>query len=164
VAGPATARHHGNVDDAARHDPPPSVRPEDMRAGDADREQVLERLRTAHVEGRIDLQEFDERVVATLAARTYGELAALTDDLPGDPPAPRPLAVPPQRDAPRAEQSRHDMRAAAAGWVGISLTTFVIWVVMAIASGSLTYPWFLWVIGPYGAVLLASWIGSRLQR
>jgi Domain of unknown function (DUF1707) len=153
-----------NVDDAARPDPPPSVRPEDMRAGDADREQVLERLSTAHAEGRIDLQEFDERVVATLAARTYGELAALTEDLPGDPPTPRPLAVP-QRSLPpdRAEEARRGMRAAAAGWVGLSLVTFVIWVVMAIASGGLTYP-FLLVIGPYAAVLLASWVGSRLQR
>ena len=53
---------------------PPHVRPEDMRAGDVDREQVLDRLRIAHAEGRLDLDEFDERITATLAARTYADL------------------------------------------------------------------------------------------
>jgi hypothetical protein len=156
------------VDDAAQHgpqhEPPPAVRPEDMRAGDADRAQVLERLRAAQAEGRLEFDEFDERVTATLAARTYGELAALTADLPGDPPTPRPLADPalgpPTGDA---EERRRDMRAATAGWAGISVTVFVLWIITSVISGGLHYPWFLWVAGPWGAVLLASWIGSRLQ-
>ena len=37
----------------------------------------------AQAEGRLDLDEFDERITATLAARTYGELAVITEDLPG---------------------------------------------------------------------------------
>jgi hypothetical protein len=152
------------VDDAAQPGPPPSVPPEDMRAGDADRELVLERLRTAHAEGRLDLDELDERVAATLAARTYGELAALTADLPGDPPTPRPLGVPVQGLSTQVEEPpSHDMRAAAAGWAGVSMTVFVLWIIASIISGGLHYPWFLWVVGPWGAVLLAAWIGSRLR-
>ena len=53
-----------------------------MRAADTDREQVAEQLRSAHSEGRLDLAEYDERVRRAWEARTYGELKALTADLP----------------------------------------------------------------------------------
>ncbi|WP_285568531.1 DUF1707 domain-containing protein [Streptomyces sp. RTGN2] len=52
-----------------------------MRASDADREAVVEQLREAAAEGRIDLDELDERVGRALTAKTYAELAPLTDDL-----------------------------------------------------------------------------------
>ncbi|MFI7006813.1 DUF1707 domain-containing protein [Streptomyces sp. NPDC050145] len=54
----------------------------ELRASDADREKVAERLRDALAEGRLDMGEFEERLEATYAARTYGELAPLTRDLP----------------------------------------------------------------------------------
>jgi len=53
-----------------------------MRASDADRDEVLERLRLAHAEGRLDHDELTDRAGTALAARTVGELAALTADLP----------------------------------------------------------------------------------
>jgi hypothetical protein len=56
-----------------------------LRASDADRDLVAERLRTAATEGRIATDELDERLGATLTARTYGELEALVADLPGTP-------------------------------------------------------------------------------
>ncbi|WP_425246620.1 DUF1707 SHOCT-like domain-containing protein [Streptomyces sp. NEAU-NA10] len=54
----------------------------DLRASDADRERVAEVLRDAVAEGRLDMAEFEERLDATYRARTYGELAPLTRDLP----------------------------------------------------------------------------------
>ncbi len=61
-----------------------------MRASDADRDEVLERLRRAHVEGRLDHDELTDRAGAALAARTVGELTGLTADLPpADLPRPR---------------------------------------------------------------------------
>ncbi|MES4890200.1 DUF1707 domain-containing protein [Streptomyces sp. NPDC096012] len=63
----------------------------DLRASDADRERVAEVLRDAVAEGRLDMEEFEERLEATYKARTYGELAPLTRDLPASgavPPAP----------------------------------------------------------------------------
>ncbi len=54
----------------------------DLRASDADREQVAEVLREALAEGRLDMEEFQERLDAVYRARTYGELAPLTRDLP----------------------------------------------------------------------------------
>jgi hypothetical protein len=53
------------------------------RAADADREAVAERLRVAAGEGRIDLEELDDRLGRAYGARTYGQLRALVADLPG---------------------------------------------------------------------------------
>ena len=54
-----------------------------LRASDADREKVAERLRQATVEGRLLAEEFEQRLEAALSARTYRELDALLADLPG---------------------------------------------------------------------------------
>ncbi|MFG2134116.1 DUF1707 domain-containing protein [Streptomyces sp. NPDC048751] len=54
----------------------------ELRASDADRERVAEVLRDALAEGRLDMAEFEERLEATYQARTYGELAPITRDLP----------------------------------------------------------------------------------
>ncbi|MBO0804669.1 MAG: DUF1707 domain-containing protein [Nocardiopsaceae bacterium] len=57
-----------------------------MRAADWDREAIMEILREAYAEGRLDQAELDERTDAALRARTLGELRRLTADIP--PPAP----------------------------------------------------------------------------
>jgi len=55
----------------------------DLRAADADRERIAERLRTGHAEGRLDLAELQERLERAYAAKTLGDLRALVRDLPG---------------------------------------------------------------------------------
>ncbi len=70
--------------------PEPSSRPApsgDLRASHDDREAVVERLRDAAAEGRIDLDELDARLEQALTSKTYAELAVLTADLPGQDPA-----------------------------------------------------------------------------
>lgn len=54
-----------------------------LRASDADREQVADRLRHATAEGRLSPDELEERLEAVFAARTYGELDEIVVDLPG---------------------------------------------------------------------------------
>jgi hypothetical protein len=54
----------------------------ELRASNADREAVVERLQHAVGEGRITLAEFDERARAAYAAKTLGDLDVLTADLP----------------------------------------------------------------------------------
>ena len=54
-----------------------------LRASDADRDRIAERLRHATAEGRLLADELEERLEATFAARTYGELDAVVADLPG---------------------------------------------------------------------------------
>ena len=61
-----------------------------LRASDADREQVLEFLKTAFVQGRLTMDELDARAGQALVSRTYGELAVLTADIPSGPARTRP--------------------------------------------------------------------------
>jgi hypothetical protein len=56
-----------------------------MRASDMDREGVVTILREAYTEGRLTLDEFDERTSAAYTARTWGDLLGLTADLPTQP-------------------------------------------------------------------------------
>ena len=63
----------------------------DVRASDADRDRVVDVLRDAAADGRLTVNEFDERMAAALSSRTLGELAPLTADLgagPARPPRP----------------------------------------------------------------------------
>ncbi|HEY6688789.1 MAG TPA: DUF1707 domain-containing protein [Propionibacteriaceae bacterium] len=53
-----------------------------LRASDDDRDAVLRALERHTAEGRLSLDEFDQRSTAALAAVTLDELAALTSDLP----------------------------------------------------------------------------------
>jgi uncharacterized protein DUF1707 len=55
-----------------------------IRASDADRDRVADRLHSAAVEGRLEPEELEERLHAALRARTYGDLRRLVADLPGD--------------------------------------------------------------------------------
>ncbi|MEU8886850.1 DUF1707 domain-containing protein [Streptomyces sp. NPDC048442] len=54
----------------------------ELRASDADRERIAEVLRDAVAEGRLDMEEFDERLEAAYKSRTQGELQLLVRDLP----------------------------------------------------------------------------------
>ena len=65
----------------------------DLRIGDADRDAVAARLREGYAQGRLTLDEFNERLSAALAATTERELSQVTRDLPHPvmltPPVPR---------------------------------------------------------------------------
>ncbi len=55
-----------------------------LRASRADRERVIDLLKAAFTQGRLDRNEFDARIGQALASRTYGELAAITADIPAE--------------------------------------------------------------------------------
>lgn len=55
-----------------------------VRASDADRERMVEQLRQHTADGRLTMDEFEQRMSAAYAAKTYGDLAGLTRDLPVD--------------------------------------------------------------------------------
>jgi Domain of unknown function (DUF1707) len=65
----------------------PEPRPDvgKLRAGHADRERAIDVLKAAFAEGRLNQDEYVERVGQVHASRTYGELAVLTADLPAGP-------------------------------------------------------------------------------
>jgi len=70
--------------------------PRNLRASDADRESVANVLREAAGDGRLTMDELDERLDAVYAAKTYAELEPITHDLPdvgtAQAPAPSPAA------------------------------------------------------------------------
>jgi hypothetical protein len=53
-----------------------------LRASDADREQVIDTLKAAFVQGRLTRDQLGVRAAQALVSRTYAELAAVTDGLP----------------------------------------------------------------------------------
>ncbi|MGP3956413.1 DUF1707 SHOCT-like domain-containing protein [Nonomuraea sp. 3N208] len=55
----------------------------DLRIGDAEREQTMAALREHFAQGRLTHEELDERLDRTLSAKTGGDLAQITADLPG---------------------------------------------------------------------------------
>ncbi|AJT65954.1 hypothetical protein T261_4300 [Streptomyces lydicus] len=82
-------------------DPAAAPAPSPVRASDAEREDMVERLRAATAEGRLTLEELAERCEAAYLARTRGELASVGADLPA------PAAVP----APSSPAGRRVFRA-----------------------------------------------------
>lgn len=61
---------------------------DEIRVGDAERSEALDRLGTLFADGYLDVGEFEERTGQDAVARTRGELSMLFDDLPA---APAPL-------------------------------------------------------------------------
>jgi hypothetical protein len=88
-----------------------------LRASDADRDRVVEQLRGAVADGRLDSAEFDERLDAALAARTLDALAPLTVDL-GTPPDNRAALARPAEPAPAliTVEQKHGVVRREGGW------------------------------------------------
>jgi Domain of unknown function (DUF1707) len=72
-----------------------------LRASHADREQAIDLLKTAFVQGRLAKDEFDARIDQALASRTYAELSAVTTDIPPAPTVAPTRAVPTAAAPPR---------------------------------------------------------------
>jgi hypothetical protein len=127
-----------------------------LRASDADRESVAQRLRAAFSEGRLTLHEYDERVRDAYAATTYGELTALLTDLPDVTPLGRSQVMPAASEKPPVPESPggHTTRWIAgvwSSWFTVACILTVIWVL----TGTHGTFWPVWPLGIWGAVLLA---------
>ena len=135
-----------------------------LRAADADRAAVATVLGEHMAAGRLTIDEYEERLARAYAARTYGELDELTVDLP----ATRPAAA-----HPTARERAQEYGPAACGplagpcgrsrslsyawrsWLRTAVIVVAIWAISSIAASTLLFFWPIWVIVPWGAVLLA---------
>ena len=61
---------------------PEPIDPRQLRVSDSEREAVAEQLRVAAGDGRLDLDELEDRITAVYKAKTYAELEPITRDLP----------------------------------------------------------------------------------
>lgn len=156
-----------------------------LRASDADRAAVAEVLGSHMSAGRLTVAEYDERLTRAYTARTYGELDELTADLPPAP-ATSPVDAPDPSSAATGTPSSGACpstprpawghlwgpgmcgswaagpgRAVWGQWLTTALIVTTIWLVSSLGSGDWIYPWPIWVVGPWGAVLLAQTLGGR---
>lgn len=90
-----------------------SSRLPEVRASHTDRDRTVERLREAAGDGRLTLEELDERLGKALTARTEGELAALVTDLPVEA---TPAAAPVAKDLVQLEVDSATLRREG-GWL-----------------------------------------------
>ena len=129
-----------------------TVRPEDYRVSDAERAAVQERLRSAVGAGQLELHEFDERAKTLWAAKTRGELQRVTADLPPLPPPAPPAPPTPRRRIFSDDAGGITLRVLSTIWVCALSINVVVWTLVALSSGELTYFWPAWML-PSGAVL-----------
>lgn len=143
---------------------------DEMRAGDGDRQAVADKLKQALDEGRLDLAEYDERLQRAYAAKTFGDLKGLLDDLPSAALAARTAAAEPvphtAAPAPqvRSERAGQLVRAWLGGFGGIFVLSTVIWLVSSIGSGHVQYFWPVWLLIPMVFGALGRFGGDRRRR
>src|SRR4051794_5807323 len=129
---------------------------DDMRASDADRQQMADRLRAALAEGRLDLSEYDDRLQRTYAAKTYGELKEVVADLPGAGLVAAPVAGGPDGNPDiYAHATQRWLWNMWDNYFGTVALVVGIWFIVALSSGG--HPgffWPVWVAGPWGLWLL----------
>jgi hypothetical protein len=117
-----------------------------LRASDADREQVAERLRNAAADGRLLAEELEQRMAIALRARTYGELSAVISDLPRSRP-----------DRRRRSTGSLVVRSGLAVAIVLAATVVILFAVLVIVG--VIAAWGLWI-------LIAWWCfgGRHAQR
>ncbi|MGH3097720.1 MAG: DUF1707 SHOCT-like domain-containing protein [Streptosporangiales bacterium] len=130
----------------------------ELRCADSDRDRIAGQLREHYAEGRLDLDEFQERANAVYAAKTFGDLEPLTVDLPA-----RPVQEHPQEAKDEDEEcasGRGRLMAMWSPWLTTSVICIGIWLISMLASSQFIYPWPVWVAGPWGVILLVATLGG----
>jgi len=105
-----------------------------IRASDADRERVAERLRHAAAEGRLLAHELEDRLATALRAQTYGELDAVVADLPG--------ARVAKRSRSRSLARAHPIVAA----IVVAIAAIVVLATVAVIVAVVLAAWWVWMI------------------
>lgn len=93
-------------------------------------------------------------------ARTFGDLAALTTDLPAVPSQPRPSST-----SALAPQQEHGWRGVWWSWLSVSVIVNVAWGATWLSDPSqVPYYWPFWVMVPGGAVMAVGWLSNKGKR
>ncbi|MQY18485.1 DUF1707 SHOCT-like domain-containing protein [Nocardia macrotermitis] len=117
------------------------------RADDVERQQIADLLARHLGAGRIDLTEYDQRVARVWNCATRDDLQLVLADLP------KLVAERPANAVHQGPRIPLWQRIEGAAWLGVSVLCVVIWALISLGMGQFTYPWPMWVIGPWGAVL-----------
>ena len=122
---------------------------------------LLERVGRERSRGiLIDVAALD--VLDSFAARTLGDLAPLTADLPAPTSAPARTGDEPVAGHPaRREESGSGWRVVWGSWLTVTLVCIAVWGAVSVSEGELGYFWPIWVAAPWGALLLARTLRGR---
>lgn len=128
-----------------------------LRVSDEDRDRAAALLREHHALGRLTAEEFSERLDKTFAAKTIGDMDPLLRDLPAIDlyrlPDARLTRQPRQAQVQPVRRGSRGWRAVWGVYTTVNLICFVVWML-----SDFGYPWFLWVAGPWGALLAGTYL------
>ncbi|GAY11233.1 DUF1707 domain-containing protein [Pseudonocardia sp. N23] len=128
----------------------------ELRIGDAERERTQGLLRTHVGAGRLDLAEFESRLDAVWSARTRADLDAVVRDLPAPP-----VPMPPRPATVARRLPPPTLVAMWAPWALVGAISLVVWLATSVGTGSAQPFWPVWVIGPWGGMLLLATLTGR---
>ena len=100
-----------------------------------------------HAAGRLSLAELEERVYVAYRAVNRADLDAVLTDLP---------RLEQLRPLPAPNTGCAGLGRSWAAWLMTGVICLIVWVASSIASGDVLYFWPMWVIGPWGAVMVLS--------
>jgi hypothetical protein len=133
--------------------------PEDrgeLRLSDADRDVASEFLRRHFAEGRLTLDEMEDRLAVVYSAKTGADLAGIFDDLPAETAVePATSSGPPVRPRPPSRALADQLRV----YLLVNALMVAIWLM----SGG-GYFWPIWVIVPWGFAMAVKVTGSRRRE
>lgn len=142
----------------------PRPEAETLRAADADRHKIADQLKASLDEGRLSLNEYDDRVRQAYAARTYAELLILVADLPK--PGLSSAEVTARREAEVRRAARKMPMALLVLWTiwgSLTAVNLMVWFLVAVTVAGEVYPWPVWLLVP-GAALGATTVGVQAIR
>ena len=131
-----------------------------IRTSDSERDRVARLLQEHFAQGRLDHEEFTERLGRAYKAKTAADLAGVTVDLP-------------ERDVAETKRSMGFETGVAAPplrlrdpalmvpwWLdgGVTILCFTLWLILYLTTDA-WYPWFLWVLAPGGSLRLGVTFG-----
>jgi hypothetical protein len=130
---------------------------ERIRVSNADRARAIERLGRAVADGCVTTAEFDERVALAWAAVTRGDLTHVLEDLPAECP-------PPISPAPYIVLGHPVLRAVTSAWLAVTVLCIALWGLVGFVRADFGPTWWLWGVGPSGAVLSTLWLACDHRR
>ena len=114
----------------------------DLRIGDAEREAAATHLREHYSQGRLSLDEFNQRLDAVFAAKTQRQLESLTADLPRSaaPSAPLPVTAAGDGGRERAGQDSGPGPRARLGFIPVVIAALATWLLI-VQIPLRAFPW-----------------------
>ena len=139
-----------------------------LRVSDNERQAAVDRLRLAHDEGRLDLEEYDRRLAAAYSSVTYGDLDRLFLDLPAagtasavhrsaaGAPAPRKAAAVTVPVGGVLARQPLALRVLWTVYLSVVAINLMVWLLVSLTNGDDVYFWPMWLAVPGVALFVTT--------